>query len=439
MMWVARGLPDERRSSALDPDLIITANRPTLVRFSNLSDVRLPLFLFAAADSFPLSFFSLYVRDAQNPLTWLNPGIVISLPLAAYLLAVVFGSSSARSLSRRIGHRNLFLLSTIPGALANVGFFFSTNVLEIVFFCVLSGIGYAFASLSCQDYVIDAAPKEQRAQSLGLFHVAIFGGIYAGTALGGVIADRLGERSVFLLCTALVVVAGAMIFCMLPPSGHASALSQAGARLSPRRLVATMAEAKFATLLFGIILPQTILDQVFISYLLSLQMNALAFSSADTGRMMMIYFLMIILSGSLYGRLPAGKLPPAIIATVGALTGGLTLLVASVSTNGWTMLVAAVGTGVGYGMVQGPQTAMVMDMVEGELAHLGAEAVLGTVRVMERLSSVAGLFIVAGIAGSFGYSAGMATIAVLVLIGAGAFFIQRIAASHLSLSRRRNV
>jgi hypothetical protein len=35
------------------------------------------------ADELPLSFFSLYARDADNPITWISPGIVIGLPLAA--------------------------------------------------------------------------------------------------------------------------------------------------------------------------------------------------------------------------------------------------------------------------------------------------------------------------------------------------------------------
>ncbi|RWB54778.1 MAG: MFS transporter [Mesorhizobium sp.] len=437
MMAAVRGLPDGNRALQLEPGLIIPAGRPLIMRFCSLSDVRLPLFLIAAADSFSLSFFSLYVRDADNPLTWLNPGIVISLPLAAYLIAIVAGSPYARPLSKRFGHRNLFLFASIPAALANIGYFISSNVVEIIFFSVLSGIGYAFASLSCQDYVIDAAPKEQRGQALGLFHVALFGGFYAGTALGGVMADRLGERSVFLVCAALILTSAAMITQMLPAASQVSAMAKTGHRASLGQLLGTMADGKFATLLFGIILPQTILDQVFISYLLSLQMNALGASAADTGRMMMIYFLMVILSGSLYGRLPADKVPAVIITIAGALLGGVTLLAAAAVTTSWTMVTAAIGTGLGYGLVTGPRTATVLELAEGRLAHIGSERLLGTVRVMERLGSVAGLIVIAGVAGRFGYSAGMGLIAVLVLAGVGTYFIHHVASLGLPIIEGR--
>ncbi|WP_081731693.1 MFS transporter [Mesorhizobium sp. L103C131B0] len=433
MMAAAQELPKGTRAVQLEPDFIIPAGRPLIMRFCSLGDVRLPLFLIAAADSFPLSFFSLYVRDSDNPLTWLNPGIVISLPLAAYLTAIVFGSPYARPLAKRFGHRNLFLFASIPAALSNFGFFISTNVLEIIFFCVFSGIGYAFASLSCQDYVIDAAPKEHRAQALGLFHVAMFGGFYAGTALGGVVADRLGERSVFLVCAVLIVISAAMILRMLPGPTHVSALTEQGGRSKLRQLLGTIADGQFATLLFGIILPQTILDQVFISYLLSLQMNALGASTADTGRLMMIYFLMVILSGSLYGRLPAGRISAVGITVAGALLGGVTLLAAAAVTNGWTMVVAAIGTGLGYGLVSGPQTATVMELAEGRLAHIGSERVLGAVRVMDRIGSVVGLFAIAGVAGSFGYSAAMGFIAILVLAGVGSYLIYHVASHSLPI------
>lgn len=438
MMGTARGNPECSRTPDVASAFTLPASLPRIIKFCNLSDVRLPLFLFAAADEFPLSFFSIYVRDADNPLSWLNPGIVISLPLAAYLLAVVVASPYARPLSKYFGHRNLFLLAAIPTVISNLGLYIATSVPEIVFFRSLTGLGYAFASLACQDYVIDEAPKEQRAQALGLFHVAMFGGIYAGTALGGVIADRLGQRTVFLVCAVLVLVSAALIFRMLPGSSRASATADPSERSSLRQLTQTMGNMKFSVLLFGIVLPQAILDQVFISYLLSLQMNALGASIADTGRMLMIYFLMIILSGSVYGRLPAGRLPPVAITLAGALLGGITLLVAATITNGMTMLFAAVGTGLGYGLVRGPQMAIVMESAEGNLAHLGSAAVLGAVRVVERVGSVVGLIAIAGIAGTFGLDVAMGVIAVLVLSGSVAFFIYYTAINNALTFTGRN-
>src|SRR5262249_34390851 len=84
--------------------------RPDLLRFSTLTDVRLAFFLFGVADELPLSFFSLYVRSADNPFTWLSSGLAISLPLSAYLLGALMAGAVARPFATRVGHRNVFLI-----------------------------------------------------------------------------------------------------------------------------------------------------------------------------------------------------------------------------------------------------------------------------------------------------------------------------------------
>ena len=126
-----------------------------MMQFSYLNDIRLPLFLFAAADELPLSFFPLFTRSAENPLSWLDIGVVISLPLVGYLVAIMIGSPYARPFADRWGHRNLLLMAMAPAVVGHFGLALSANVLEIIFFRTLIGFGYAIATLAFQDYVLD--------------------------------------------------------------------------------------------------------------------------------------------------------------------------------------------------------------------------------------------------------------------------------------------
>ncbi len=190
--------------------------RPDQLQFSYLNDIRLPLFLFAAADELPLAFFPLFTRAADNPLTWLDPGVVISLALAGYLIAIVFGSPLARPLAERFGHRRLILFAVAPTLLAHIGLYFSTNVIEIVLFRTITGFGYAVVALSCQDYVLDAVSRKDRNRSLGLFTAAFISGVFAGAALGGVLADRLGQDTVFAVSAGLVLISGFLTYRLLP-------------------------------------------------------------------------------------------------------------------------------------------------------------------------------------------------------------------------------
>ncbi|MHA1158692.1 MAG: hypothetical protein ACTSP2_08120, partial [Alphaproteobacteria bacterium] len=99
-------------------------------RFNYFTDVRLALFLFAAADQLPLSFLPLYTRAAANSFTWLNDSVVISLPLAGYLLAILLATPYSRSLAQRLGRRRLMLIAAAPTVVAHIGLYFAASVTE---------------------------------------------------------------------------------------------------------------------------------------------------------------------------------------------------------------------------------------------------------------------------------------------------------------------
>src|SRR2546423_14823731 len=92
------------------------------------------------------------------------------------------------------------------------------SALGEIYFRTLTGFAYAIATLAFQDYVLDILPKEQRVRSLGFVTAALFGGIFAGTALGGILADRLGASAVFYVSAGLVLTS-AVLTLLFVPSG----------------------------------------------------------------------------------------------------------------------------------------------------------------------------------------------------------------------------
>lgn len=422
-IWAGReGGAKQRQLERIGAKFGLRAGPPDQLRFSYLNDVRLPIFLFAAADELPLAFFPLFVRAADSPLTWLDPRIVISLPLAGYLLAVVFGSPLARPLAERLGHRRLLLVAAVPTLLAHLGLYYSTDVIQIVLFRTITGFGYAIATLACQDYVLDAVPKDARNRSLGQFTAALFGGIFAGTALGGVLADRLGYSAVFAVSAMLVLISGMLVYRLLPahrPRPGAEVSGSRTAYLPP--ILKPLRSLRFAALVFAIAIPANIVIQAFISFLVALTLDAFGASAADIGRILMTYFLGIVFVGPVAPRLFEGRLTPAAMALTGAVICGASLCAVVAWPANWSMLIAVAGAGIGHGMVRDPQVAVAMEIAERDLAHLGPTVVLGSLRTLERLASVVGLIAVAALSSIVGYIASIAAIAALVLVGAAAF------------------
>ena len=435
----AAALSGDRDSAALEKvekKFSLRRWRPQRLQFSYLNDVRLPLFLFAAADELPLAFFPIFTRAADNPLTWLDPGVVISLPLAGYLVAIVLGSPLARPMAERFGHRKLLLFAVAPTMLAHVGLYFSTNVVEIILFRTVTGLGYAIATLACQDYVLDAVPRRDRNRSLGLFTAAWYSGIFAGTAMGGVLADRLGQDTVFAISASLVVISGFLTYRLLPARdpGDLASTIKSGSYLPP--IWRPLHSVRFAALVFGIAIPANTLLQAFISFLVALQLHELGASAADIGRILMTYFLAIALVGPAAPHLFERWLAPSFVGLMGALLSGFSLCAVAIWPAQWSMLVAVAGAGIAHGLVRDPQVAVAMEIAERELAHLGSNTVLGSLRTLERLGSIIGLIAIALVSSFVGYANAIAMIAGLILAGAAGFALISFGDYLSSRSRR---
>ncbi|WP_292157763.1 MFS transporter [Mesorhizobium sp.] len=397
----------------------LSLNGPTTLRFSYFTDLRLALFLFAAADELPLSFMPLYTRAAHNPFPWLSETVLISLPLAGYLLAIVLVSPFARPLARWLGPRRLLILAAAPTIAAHLWLYLASSVPEIVASRTILGVGYALVTLACQDYVIDNTPRDERDRSLGMFSTVLFGGIFCGTALGGVLADRLGQSNVFLLSATFVLISALLIFSLVANTANRGDGTRVKAARPP--LLASLRNWHFAALVFGIAIPGNVCLQAFISYLVALTLDSLGASPADIGRTLMVYFLAIALVGPLAGRAAERGIPVTAVALSGGILCGISLLTAAVWPSQITIFLAVLGSGIGSGMVRGAQVSLSMSIAETELKHLGADPVLGALRTIERFASIAGLLLVAAVAGLYGYAVATAVVAALALGGAVLF------------------
>jgi predicted MFS family arabinose efflux permease len=435
----ARASGDDDRSRLLEElrsRYGLSAQRPKLMVFSYLNDIRLPLFLIAAASQLPLAFFPLFTRAADNPLTWLDLGVVISLPIAGYQLAILAGSPYARPLADRFGYRGLMLLVAAPTIVAYVGLYFATNVLEIVLFRTVSGFGYAIIMLACQDYVLDVVPRQQRSRSLGIYSGVLFAGIFCGTAMGGVLADRLGQDTVFLVSAALVILAGLLVYRLIPGRRAQKPAEPAPAAKSSVSIWAPLGNLRYAALVLGIAIPANVIFQAFVAYLAALYLNDLGASAADIGRTLMVFFLMIALMGPAMARVTDGRVDPSLMALAGGILSGVALLAGAAWGTQLGILVAVLGAGIGHGMIRGPQVSIALSIAETDLRHLGPNAVLGSLRTLERGGSIIGLVLIALLSSHIGYPAAIVVIGVWAIAGAAAYAATLMLGGGLLTARR---
>lgn len=396
------------------------------LRLTSLTDVRLGLLLFAVADEAPLSFFALYIQDLDNPFGFLPDEVTISLPFVGYLMAALFCAPLARPLGQRIGYRTLFVTAALLTCVAKTGLFFSQDIIAASLWQSLNGVFFVFAMLACQDYALDMLPKQERVRSMAIFRAVLFSGVFAGTALGGILADRLGERPVFLLCAAMALLSGLLIMALLP---RHLAQSSAGADISDNndlslnfRFLLAFKDIRFCILAFGIIAPQAIIDHVFISYLLALLMDAAGASITLIAQVMMIFFLALILAGHA-GHLRFVSRNPAHVVAITTLLSGVALWIAGQYPSPETLLMVSVMAGATLGLSAGPITEIALRSAETRLKSIGETNVLGMVRVLDRGGAALAMIAAGTFAVFFGFQAATSAIGLYAIVAAAVFLV----------------
>lgn len=403
----------------------LRAGAPQRLRLADVADTRLPLFVFVLGAELSKSFLPLYVRRAAAGETWLAESLLISLPLAAYLLALVVLSPVAGRMTQRWPARAVFLAALVPVVVSQVGLSLSTSVFEIVLWQAVTGGGFAVASIACQDHALGLAGGSERVRAVGGFIAVVIAGTFCGTAVGGVIADRLGQANVFLVGAGLVLAAGLLAMIMIPAGAAAPTGAPPPGTARPR-LLATLRSAEFLVLLLAIAIPANILVAAFLWYLVPLMLAAGGSSPADIGRALMLYYLLVVLLAPRAAR-PCEHHRVALAFVVGgALLSGGAVLVASQWSGFWPVAAAIALAGIGQALLRAPVVALTLAIGECAPSRPGAGVMLGALRTFERVGSILGLLLAAWLAARFGYAGAAAATGHLVVAGAVVFAVFRL-------------
>ena len=214
-------------------------------------DIRLVLFVFVVAEEMNKSFLPLFIQSAEQ-IPGIEPAVAIGLPIMAYLLTLAIASPFAGRLVGAFGQRGVFLIGLTAAGLSHLGMVFADSVIEIMALRALTGVGYALATIACLEYLLDLASGRNRARTIGVFVAVVIGGTFAGTAIGGILADRLGYRAVFVISFVLVIVAGVIALRMMRPGAGRS--SSQSASFTMPDVIAVLKRPSLLLLLAGVTL-----------------------------------------------------------------------------------------------------------------------------------------------------------------------------------------
>lgn len=391
---------------------LIKPRAPNVLEFAYLNDVRLPLFLYAFTDALSVSFLPVYTANLSNSFHWIEGPLVQSLPLVGYLLAITLISPLVRPVIARMGHRRTLLWSSLLCSLFYAGLWNADTTVELTLYRSLTGAGFALSTLACQDYTLDVSQPAQRSRALALFTSTLFSGVFTGVAVGGILADRIGASNVFAIGAAMVLLAWALVFLMLPRQHHRASMHPFSLKIWR-----PLSNRQYRLLVLGAAIPSNALTQCFIAFLLALQLHSIGASAADIARVMMLYYLIIMIASALAPRL-LPEISNWTKATLGLLISAFALGMASVSPTYWTLLLAVIVAGLGQALLRDPTIATALQLSDSQLKAFGSDTILSSLRAIERIGSALALLVIAFMVQHYGYNTGIAVLSVwLALAG----------------------
>ena len=383
---------------------------------AQLPKVRAPLFVFILAEELTRPFLPNYVNSLLVPIPGLSSELVVGLPIALFMLIVAIGQPYIGAYTERVGHRKVMTQGAVLAAIGLLATAMAHNVLDLLLWRSLCAMGYAMVFVSAQGYVLDHSSLANRARSFALFIGAIMVATVCGPSIGGILADNLGIRPTFVIAAILALASMAAMQNLPGPSLRGGAARQVAKPPTLREIGTLMLSPRFMTVTAMAAMPAKILLTGICFYLVPMYMLSIGANQAMTGRILMVYAVVMVLMGPLTAGLASSRQRMELLVGGGLLVSGLGgVLMLAGGGVGW-VFTATTLIGIGQSMSMAAQSALVSERCPDDVARMGEHTVYGVYRLLERLGNAIGPMAAALLALHYGYRTGFVVIGTLAML-----------------------
>ncbi|MEJ2445958.1 MAG: MFS transporter [Exilibacterium sp.] len=141
--------------------------------------------------------------------------VLVSWMPTAFLLSNVALMLPAGKLADNFGRKRLYVLGLIISSCASLGAFFANSIEWVLFFRLIQGGGSAMYFGTGLAILTSVFPADKRGLPLGVNVTSVYIGLSVAPALGGLMTETFGWRSVFLLPIPLAaLLVGVILYCL---------------------------------------------------------------------------------------------------------------------------------------------------------------------------------------------------------------------------------
>ena len=352
------------------------------------SDVQYPLFFFVFGVELSRSFFPLFVRDLYDPALGIDPSIAIALPMSVWVVAMLLTTPLALAAIRQWGARETLLIGMAPTSIGLIATAYAGGFIELIAWRCVTAAGFGLVTATILVRLATTAPRRRRALSIGVFVTAMSGGSVCGTAIGGILAERIGYQNTFLVGAAIVFVAMAITFSFLSPGEGTG--TEPGGRARQRGMLRICGSPRFIAFMGLSALPARIVLTGFLYFFVPLYLDARDFGGAAIGRTMMVYFVVLLVMNQAAALIADRFQNHGLLILAGGVSAAAGCLLFVSTADVWSLVIAIALIGLGQSLVMTPQVAVLPVYFRNEAEELGPGAITMAFRVVERAGSIVG-------------------------------------------------
>ncbi len=372
------------------------------------------IFLFGVDSS--LSFLPLHMENLYVPMFGLSKEFIIGLPITAEFLCVGFFILVSGAWLDRRGWREPFLGGLALACLGSVYSAVAPDALQFILSRAIVGCGFGLALMASQGFVI--AHSDGRSKAQGLAHM--FAGLYAGSICGGaagaMLAEHYGYTVVFLMGSAIIVLAIAYTYWFLP-SPQAGAIVTAdkpAQKFKASELREFLLDRNVLSLVFFSSLPAAVAVVGFLNYFSPIYLHRSGASESTIGQVLIIYGACLILAGPTIGRYVDASEDKKSWIFFGCLLGSASFLVFGVIDGVIAAVLAILLLGLSSSFVLSTQTAFALQLSVTQ--ELGQGKAIAIFRSTSRAGQALGPLVFATMIGAIGMREGIVVLGVCYLV-----------------------
>ncbi len=411
-----------------------TTSTPGVAAHAVPAAVRTGAFLYAFAMALSMSFLPLYASQLA-PLAGLPGALSMALPLSAEMLLVALGLVLGGHWLERRDWLSLFLYGVVVTAIGVGLCSLAQTTLQLVGCRALVGLGYGLVVVSTQTVVIRLSAAGNRSSAISGLEAGYYAGFISSTAIGGMLADKIGFRGVFVFGALQMLVALAFAFAFLRkissdrPVPQSAALSD-GASAANVRLLSLLADREFLGTLLLSAIPAALCLAGFLYFASPLFLTEAGVSQANIARLMMPYGLCMIYLAPLLGKWVDAVGDKRIPVLLGGVLGGMALLIFHFFHSPLAFVAILILFSVSGGLSYGARLTLVSE--SSGARRVGVSRALGVFSSLERVGNILGPMLVGSLLVVFSVTAAIGFIGLVFLLCNLLLFL-------LCLSRRHSL